>query len=622
MTPRAPDSDVLNDLHNHVLASDFTFNQMGAKAGVKMYGDRAVNAIVSEYKQLDDKMAFKPRAVAQLTKMERERALRSITLIKEKRCGKIKGRTVADGRGQRDYIPRDEVASPTVSIEALMISLAIDAKENRHVATADVEGAYLHADMDEIVIMKFEGDMVDYMVQANPEKYEKFVHTTASGKKVLYVELLKALYGCMKSALLWYNLFTTTLKDMGFELNPYDLCVANKIINGKQCTICWYVDDLKISHLSRYVVANIIRNIEAKYGTMTVTHGKAHTYVGMDITFIGNEKVTILMKDYLLEGIEDFPEDCTASVNTPAGPHLFEVNDSAKKIPEKDRKIFHSIVAKMLFVSRRGRPDIQVTIAFLTSRVSKTDVDDWKKLKRMLCFLNGTINMPLTLSIDSMNIMKTWVDASYAIHNNMRSHTGGAIMMGLGLLYGKSSAQKINVKSSTEAELVGASDFLSQTIWTRNFIESQGYKVDESEFFQDNMSAMKMEKNGRSSAGPRSRHINIRYFFIQDRIKNKEITLLHCPTGIMIADFFTKPLQGALFNKFRDIIMGITHFSTLTVPSPGEPRSVLENEFPEDASPSPDTSRVVKFSLPLTHPRSGTVCEQSRMPAKPTHKLN
>jgi hypothetical protein len=359
MKPRAPDSDITSDLHNHVLASDFTFNQMGAKAGVKMYGDRAVDAIVSEYKQLDDKRAFKPRAVQELTRMERERALRSITPVKEKRCGKIKGRTVADGRGQRDYIPRDEVASPTVSIEALMISLAIDAKEGRQVATADVEGAYLHADMDETVIMKFEGDMVDYMVQANPEKYEKFVHTTANGKKVLYVELLKALYGCMKSALLWYNLFTKTLKGMGFELDPYDMCVANKMINGKQCTICWYVDDLKISHMSRRIVEDIIKIIEERYGKMTVTHGKKHTYVGMDIEFTGNGQVKIFMKEYLKEAIADFPEECTDSVNTPAGAHLFDVNDSSKKIPEKDRKTFHSIVAKLLFVSRRGRPDIQ-----------------------------------------------------------------------------------------------------------------------------------------------------------------------------------------------------------------------------------------------------------------------
>ena len=107
----------------------------------------------------------------------------------------------------------------------------------------------------------FEGQMVDYMVQANPEKYGPYVHTTKKGKKILYVELLKALYGCIKSALLWYKLFTSTLEQMGFVLNPYDPCVANKMINGKQCTICWYVDDLKVSHMEKDVVSDIMLRV-------------------------------------------------------------------------------------------------------------------------------------------------------------------------------------------------------------------------------------------------------------------------------------------------------------------------------------------------------------------------
>ena len=190
--------------------------------------------------------------------------------------------------------------------------------------------------MDDTVIMLFEGDMVDYMVQANPSKYGPHVHTTKSGKKLLYVELLKALYRCIKSALLWYNLFTSTLEKMGFVLNPYDLCVANKTINGKQCTICWYVDDLKISHQQRSVVSDIINSIEAKYGKMVVTHGNKHNYVGMDITFKENGEAEILMADYLKEAIDAFPEPCTKTVTTPAASHLFEVNDACTKLGEPD----------------------------------------------------------------------------------------------------------------------------------------------------------------------------------------------------------------------------------------------------------------------------------------------
>ena len=75
------------------------------------------------------------------------------------------------------------------------------------------------------------------------------------------MQLDKALYSCVPSALLWYKLNLTTLQNMGFELNPYDLCVANAIIDGKQCTICWYVDDNKISHMDPKVVAKKLKRL-------------------------------------------------------------------------------------------------------------------------------------------------------------------------------------------------------------------------------------------------------------------------------------------------------------------------------------------------------------------------
>ena len=105
----------------------------------------------------------------------------------------------------------------------------------------------------------------------------------------------------------------------------------------------------------------------------------------------------------------------------------------------------------------------------------------------------------------------------------------------------------MNTKSSTEAELVGASDYLPNTIWVKMFLEAQGYKINENYFEQDNESAIKLAKNGRMSAGSKSRHINIRHFWIKDRTKDNDITIRHCPTLQMLADFFTKPLQGALF---------------------------------------------------------------------------
>jgi hypothetical protein len=221
--------------------------QMTATAGIKKHGQKAIDALLKEFCQLDNKSVFAAVDAGTLSAKQKFAALRAINLIKEKRDGTIKGRSYADGRPQRALYTKEQSASPTVSTDALMISLMIDAKERRDVATTDVVGAYLLADMDEYVLLKLTGESVDIMCTVNA-KYVAFV-VIENGKKVLYLQLKKALYGCVRSALLWYELFAGTLKKMGFELNPYDPCIANKVIEGAQCTIAWYVDDTKISHI-------------------------------------------------------------------------------------------------------------------------------------------------------------------------------------------------------------------------------------------------------------------------------------------------------------------------------------------------------------------------------------
>ena len=135
--------------------------------------------------------------------------------------------------------------------------------------------------------------------------------------------------------------------------------------------------------------------------------------------------------------------------------------------------------------------------------------------------------------------------------------------LGLGILHRKSSKQKLNVKSSTESELVGVSDYLPYNIWLLMFFYEQGYIITNNTLYQDNQSTILMLKNGRNSCTGNSRHIHIRYFFVKDRVDKGEVKVEYCPTLQMLADFFTKPLQGALYNKFRDVIMGYKHISTL-----------------------------------------------------------
>ena len=144
---------------------------------------------------------------------------------------------------------------------------------------------------------------------------------------------------------------------------------------------------------------------------------------------------------------------------------------------------------------------------------------------------------------------------SFASHPDAKSHTGEVITLGGGAILSKSSKQKLVSRSSTEAELIGLSDGLSTVLWVKNFLEEQGFNA-EIIIHQDNKSTIALAENGKSTTN-RTRHINIRYFFIKEKIDNKEVKVVHTGTEDMLADFFSKLLQGSLFEKFRDIILNI-----------------------------------------------------------------
>jgi len=163
--------------------------------------------------------------------------------LKEKCDGTIKGRGCADGRSQWEYTTKSDTSSPMVSLEAMMMSCVIDVKENRYVAIVDIPGAFLHADMDEEVHMLLEGKIAELIVILDPKLYHKYIWENKKGKPMLYVRLKKALYGTLQAALLFSRLLSDTLQEWGFKLNPYDKCMANKKINGKQCTIIWHMDN-------------------------------------------------------------------------------------------------------------------------------------------------------------------------------------------------------------------------------------------------------------------------------------------------------------------------------------------------------------------------------------------
>ena len=149
-----------------------------------------------------------------------------------------------------------------------------------------------------------------------------------------------------------------------------------------------------------------------------------------------------------------------------------------------------------------------------------------------------------------MDTVRAQVDASFAVHADMKSHTGIWITLGFGGFYIRSTKQRLMTKSSTESELVGMSDAIPMVIWFRNFLAAQGYDLLPAIICQDNQSTIALAEKGKSTSD-RTRHIDIRYFFIKDLIERKEIVVEYLRTEDMIADLLTKPLQGQKFRRLR-----------------------------------------------------------------------
>jgi len=305
---------------------------------------------------------------------------------------------------------------------------------------------------------------------------------------------------------------------------------------------------------------------------------------------------------------------CIGTKTSAAPVDLFRVRPDSDKLSLAQKDKFHSLVAKTLFATKRARPDTGTSISFLTTRVREPDEDDWSKLVHLMKYIRGTKEMPLILSANGSGILKWWVDGSFAVHPNMRGHTGGGLSMGRGFPITSSSKQKLNTRSSTESELVAVDDCMPAIMWTRYFLEAQGYGVNENILFQDNLSAMLLEKNGKSSSSKRTKHINVRYYFVTDRIKKGDMSQEWCPTEDMTADFWTKPNQGATFTRFRDQIMGVVEARG---PGSRKPKGKSQEEW---TTVGPSKKKSKKKSVDMPPKMKGSPQECVRVRGKTTGK--
>ena len=274
--------------------------------------------------------------------------------------------------------------------------------------------------------------------------------------------------------------------------------MTNKQVKGEQLTACFHIDGCNILHLISKVMDKMIQWLLLEYenvfevgtGQIKVHHGKINKYLGMSLDFSHVKQCRITMIDHVEEIVAVYDKVlskldngfCTVKkksnqAQTSAAPDDLFVDKDTEKMSEEGLTAFHNLVAKTLYVSKRARLDASTAIAFLTTRVRAPDVNDWRKLSHLMDYMSVDRLCPLILSADGSRVLMWYVNASFAVHPNMCSHTGGGLTMGRGFLIVSSTKQKLNPRSSTESELVSVDDMMPIVLWSWYFLMDQKYWV-------------------------------------------------------------------------------------------------------------------------------------------------
>jgi len=346
----------------------------------------------------------------------------------------------------------------------------------------------------------------------------------------------------------------------GFTQYISDPCTFHH--EEKEITIGVYVDDLIILYDTDESLDWFLELLEEKYGEPRVQRDMVD-YLNVSITRVNSpnkqfpEGTFLVSQQAYLQAIQKkFPayfwED--VSVKAPYTTELFSDGDVS---PASDPKMFVSVAMSLVYVCTRARPDIFLAISYLCTRVKNPTAEDESKLRHLCTYLQNTITLVLAFTpSNDLNII-SWVDASYAIHEDAKGHSGTLITAGNDKgspVFIRSRKQKLVTRSSTESELVAMHDASPQVVWTRAFLEELGHTQKPAVIMQDNKSTIFMAEKG-SGNFHRTKHIAVRYFAIKQLIDDQVVQLQYAPTETMLADPLTKPIIGKRFVEWRDQIL-------------------------------------------------------------------
>lgn len=462
------------------------------------------------------------------------------------RFTKCKLRLVAGGHRQRED-SYGRTSSPTIDISSVFTLLSLVKLLNAKVATVDIPAAYLHADLHENIIMTLPKDLSSFICSID-NTFESML----DDKGQLHVLLKKSLYGLKQAGANWYDLLVDIFLQLGYKRCAIDACVFFKS-EPKMAIVGIHVDDLLCLFQCDTMFQNFKAALAHHFGSLDFQN-KNISFLGMNIHIFPSKDIFVSQPGYATKICAT--ANITNSAATPSTATLFSDEDEKLDTYVQNSSTFKSLLMSAMFLATRTRPDIYKECVHLARYSLHPGPIAFHKLRRIYQYIFGTINHGIKLGTTTTQLA-IYTDASYAVHNNGRSHSGIiATFAGYtGPLFVKSHAQKLVTLSSTEAELVAIVEGVRRILTIQSFLQELNLQShDPIIAFQDNKSTIHIIHNGEGYSG-KNRHMRVRFGFISELLKQNRIAIEHLPTDIMIADLLTKPIGGHKFRRLRDLLL-------------------------------------------------------------------
>ena len=456
---------------------------------------------------------------------------------------KFKVRLCARGDRWEDVFGVETYAG-TVKSESVRFLLGIAAELDYEIECVDVKTAFLHSSLTpgEVVYLRRPVGLSD---EDMPE----------------IVELIKCIYGLPQASARFREHSDATLKNIGFTPLISDPCVyVMRTPAGETVFAAVHVDDIGLMGSSKAILASVKKDLSRTY-TLTEQLDMS-SYLGMHIIRDRAAKsVTLLQDGYVETLLSRFAADINCT-SFPTTPMLATGSSSASSPPiflnSAGIADYQGMIGSLLYLANQTRPDILFAVCAM-ARKSKSPTDqDRQAVVRILQYIAGTKTLGLRLHSGEGIVLYATVDASYACHPDLKSHTGCTLHIGRhsGSVNSLSKKQTITADSSTVAELIGAHLAAHEIMWARNFLSELGFpQTSPTVLFEDNLSTISLIVN--KGNGERTKHIQLRHNFVREQVVNDIIKMTHLSGVDMISDILTKPLGPTAFLHLRPRLLGM-----------------------------------------------------------------